>query len=184
MFSVDDYFTDEHGNRRDAIYSTELTTEILGNAQATVDRWNLLLTHFYSENPSASKRRNNSGWRPRAINTVTPGAAPNSTHLLAEAMDVSDDDQQLAVWILGNEHAAKKLAVPSYASKIGLWFEDFRTTQKLVKGVLVRWVHGQIVPPHSGNRIYIPSNDWAARLGGRVLTLEDLQTPLTVATLS
>ena len=176
MLTVDDYFTDEHGNRRDIIYASELTPEILANAQVTVDRWNLLLTHFYQENPTAARRRNNSGWRPKGINAQTPGAAPNSTHLDAEADDASDADRMLARWILANELEAQRLATQSYAAQIGLWFEDFRTTPT--------WVHGQTVPPHSGHRIYIPSNDWAARLGGKVLTLEDLQQPITMEQLS
>lgn len=171
MITTDDYFTGPDGVRRDVVYSSELTPEILGNAQVTVDRWNLLLTHFYDENPIAKRRRVNSGWRPKAINAATPGAAPNSTHLLGEALDGSDADRMLARWILANEWQALKFGTQSYAAQIGLWFEDFRTTPT--------WVHGAIVPPHSGSRIFIPSNDWAARLGGRVLTLQDLQTPLT-----
>lgn len=175
MLTVDDYFTGPDGVRRDKVYSAELTHEILANAQVTVDRWNLLLTHFYSENPSAARRRINSGWRPKAVNASTPGAATNSTHLTGEAMDASDADRMLARWILGNELAAKKLGVPSYAAKIGLWFEDFRTTED--------WCHGQIVPPHSLNRIYIPSNNWWERLKGDTLSLDDLETPLTTETL-
>lgn len=167
MFSVDDYFTGPDGLRRDIAYSDELTHEILANAQTTVDRWNLLLTHFYAENPAARRRTIHSGWRPKAVNKATPGAAPFSTHLTAEALDAGDEDRLLAIWILGNEVAAKKLAVPSYAEKIGLWFEDFRTTGT--------WVHGQSIPPHSGLRIYIPSNAWGEKLKGDALSLDDLQ---------
>lgn len=176
MITTDDYFTGPDGVRRDKVYSAELTHEILANAQVTVDRWNLLLTHFYSENPTAQRRRVNSGWRPKAINAGTPGAAPNSTHLTGEALDGSDEDRMLAKWILGNELAAKKLAVPSYAAKIGIWFEDFRTTPT--------WVHGQIIPPHSGLRIYIPTNAWWERLKNDSLSLDDLQSPLTPEKLS
>lgn len=174
MFSVDDYFTGPDGIRRDVAYSSELTHEIVANAHNTVDRWNLLLTHFYAENPSAPRRRINSGWRPQEINAATAGAAPNSTHLTGEALDCSDADRLLARWVLGNELTCKRLGFPSLAAKIGLWFEDPRTTPN--------WLHGQTVPPHSGLRIYIPSNNWAARLGGRVLTLQDLETPLTMET--
>lgn len=176
MMTVDDYFTGPDGVRRDQVYSSELTHEILSNAQITVDRWNLLLSHFYQENASAKKRWVHSGWRPKAVNDVTAGAAPNSSHLTGEALDGSDEDRMLARWILENEEQAKKLGSPSHAAQIGLWFEDFRTT--------IDWVHGQCIPPHSLHRIYIPSNDWAARLGGRVLTLEDLQQPVAVSDLS
>lgn len=176
MITTDDYFTGPDGKRRDLFYASEMTAEIAGNAHVTVDRWNLLLTHFYAENPAAKRRWVHSGWRPKAINAATPGAATNSSHLLGEALDGSDEDRMLAIWILKNEQDSKRVGSPSYAAQIGLWFEDFRTTPD--------WIHGQIVPPHSGNRIYIPSNDWAARLGGRVLTLADLQTPLTVESLS
>lgn len=175
MISVDDYFTGPDGTRRDQAYSQELTHDILANAQVTVDRWNLLLTYFYQENASAKKRWVHSGWRPKAINDMTKGAAPNSTHLTGEALDASDEDRELARWMLGNEQSCNRLGLPSYASKIGLWFEDPRTTPT--------WLHGQIVPPHSLNRIYIPSNDWAARLGGRVLTLDQLQVSISIADL-
>lgn len=176
MITVDDYFTGPDGVRRDVAYSDELTHEILANAQTTVDRWNLLLTHFYSENPSAKRRRVNSGWRPKIINSATPGAATNSTHLTAEALDGDDEDRMLARWLVSNELTCKRLAVPSVASKIGLWFEDPRTTPT--------WLHGQIVPPHSGLRIYIPSNSWWERLKDDTLSLDDLQTPLTTAHLA
>jgi hypothetical protein len=175
MITTDDYFTGPDGKRRDVLYASEMNAQIAGNAHVTVDRWNLLLTIFYQENPTAKRRWVHSGWRSKAINDDTPGHAEHSTHLTGEALDASDEDRMLARWIVGNELAAKKLAVPSHADKIGLWFEDFRTTPT--------WVHGQIVPPHSGNRIYIPSNDWAARLGGRVLTLDQLQVPIAIADL-
>lgn len=176
MFTCDDYFTGPNGVRRDVVYSSELTHEILANAQVTVDRWNLLLSYFYSENPGAKRRRFASGWRSKAINAATPGAAPFSHHMDAEAGDVEDEDRDLAKWILANEDESRRVENPSHAAMIGLWFEDFRTTPT--------WVHGQIVPPHSLNRIYIPSNNWAARLGGRVLTIASLEAPLTLENLT
>lgn len=172
MFTVDDYFTGPDGTRRDHAYSQELTHDILANAQVTVDRWNLLLSYFYQENLGAKKRWIHSGWRPKAINDMTRGAAPHSTHLTGEALDASDEDRALARWILDDELTCGRMGMPSLAAKIGLWFEDFRTTAD--------WVHGQCVPPMSLNRIYIPSNDWAARLKGDVLSLDDLQKPLSM----
>ena len=172
MLTVDDYFTAPDGTRRDHAYSQELTHEILANAQVTVDRWNLLLTHFYQEHSRAKRRWIHSGWRPKAVNAMTKGAATNSTHLTGEAADIEDRDRDLARWILGDELTCKRLGMPSHAAKIGLWFEDFRTTPT--------WIHGQCLPPMSLNRIYIPSNQWWARLKDDTLSLDDLQTPITM----
>lgn len=176
MITADDFFTGSDGTRRDIVYASELTPEIVAAADVTVGRWNLLLTRFYAENPNAPRRRVASGWRPRAINAATPGAATNSTHLIGEALDGSDADRLLARWILANELESKRLAVASYAAEIGLWFEDFRTTPT--------WVHGQSVPPHSGLRIYIPSNEWWLRLKDDTLSLDDLKTPLELSHLT
>lgn len=153
MITYEDFFTGPDGKRRDLLYAAELTAEIIASAHVTLSRWNLLLTHFYDDRPDAQKRRCDSGWRPAAVNASTPGAAPQSHHMRGEAMDVWDHDRMLAHWVLANLHIA---------ADIGLWFEDFRTTPT--------WVHGQIVPPKSGLRIFIPDAPWAARLAGKPLT--------------
>ncbi len=174
--SVQEYFTDESGARRDIVYASLCTPQIRSSAVITVARWNMLLGYFYAANPDAPRRKVDSGWRPPAINAATPGAATNSTHLGAQAADIWDADRLLARWILQNEIDCKAAGRLSYATQIGLWFEDFRTTPT--------WVHGQIVPPHSGLRIYIPSNEWWLRLKDDTLSPDDLKTPLELSHLS
>jgi hypothetical protein len=42
-------------------------------------------------------------------------------------------------------------------SAIGLWFEDPLAIEPKTKAMYTPdWVHGQIVPPRSGRRFYIP----------------------------
>ena len=63
----------------------------------------------------------------------------SSKHFFCQAVDISDPNQELQKWIKENI---------SLVEKIGLWFEDFKTT--------TNWVHAQIVPPKSGNRFFKP----------------------------
>lgn len=81
-----------------------------------------------------------SGWRPPAINRVTPGAATDSAHCLGLAVDIFDPDGKIVAWVLQNLALMKSL---------GIYLEDFRWTPD--------WVHFGIRKPASGHRIYIPS---------------------------
>lgn len=65
--------------------------------------------------------------------------APKSHHLTGEAVDIADMDRKLTEWVKNNMPLMEK---------IGMWFEDFNSTPT--------WVHFQIVPPKSGNRVFIP----------------------------
>ena len=65
--------------------------------------------------------------------------APKSHHLTGEAVDIQDTDAKLVTWVKANM---------DLMIKIGMWFEDFGHTPG--------WVHFQIVPPASGNRVFIP----------------------------
>src|SRR4051812_13311327 len=60
-----------------------------------------------------------SGYRPPAINSATPGAAKNSTHMLCMAMDVKDPDGTFRTWALQNLKLFKDNDI---------WLEDFRWT--------------------------------------------------------
>lgn len=62
-----------------------------------------------------------------------------SQHLHGAACDISDPKGDLAKWVQGNMPLMEQ---------IGLWFEDFKSTPN--------WVHFQIFPPKSGNRIFKP----------------------------
>lgn len=65
--------------------------------------------------------------------------AIHSKHLAGAAADINDPDGSIAEWVKNN---LKLMEV------IGLWMEDFEHT----KG----WVHFQMMPPHSGKRVFIP----------------------------
>lgn len=124
---------------RDKTHAAELTTEIVSNAQQTVERANLLLSRYKAATGDAEIRKVNSGWRPSAVNSQTTNAAPRSKHLLGQAVDLSDPEGDLDEWCL---------ASPEVLQGIGLWQEHPSAT----KG----WCHLQIVPPKSGNRVFYP----------------------------
>jgi hypothetical protein len=81
-----------------------------------------------------------SGWRPTGINEALSNAGKQSNHLKGLAVDFRDSDGSLRKWVI--EHI-------EWLSGLGFYFEDFRYTPT--------WVHFQIVPPKSKNRVYIPS---------------------------
>jgi len=132
---------------RDERYRDELSDEIQANARLTLERLNSALALAAAEGivPGVDPDTGtavSSGWRPAAVNGATPNAAPNSTHIGAKACDIRDTpERELARWCLRNQD---KLAA------IGLWMEDPRWTPS--------WVHLQIVPPRSGNRVFVPSD--------------------------
>lgn len=80
-----------------------------------------------------------SGYRPAAINATVPGAAKKSNHMACLAVDFADSDGKLAEYCLNNLKLLEEF---------GIWLEDPAFT----KG----WVHMQVVPPRSGNRIFKP----------------------------
>jgi hypothetical protein len=126
---------------RDKAYANDLTDEIRENAEETVRRTNLLLEKFYKENPNAVKRRVNSGWRPPSVNAKTKGAALKSNHMLARAIDISDQDGQLDKWLMTQSGQ-------NALEAIELWMEHPSATPN--------WAHVQIVPPRSGRRVFHP----------------------------
>lgn len=133
--TLDDFY-----KGRDIAYASELTPAIRQNAQLTVDCVNRLLAAFYASQPEGAYRTVNSGWRPPEVNATTSGAAKFSKHMTGQACDLSDDDEKLDAWCLGEGRATLEL--------IGLWQESPQSTP--------RWCHVQIVPPASGNRVFIP----------------------------
>lgn len=127
---------------RDKLFVTQLTPTIRRNAEETVRRANFLLEMFYSANPMAAKGRGcNSGWRPAQVNASTKGAAKNSPHMTAEAIDIGDDDEMLDKWLMTQ---AGQKALES----VGLWIEHPSATP--------RWTHVQTRPPASGRRVFFP----------------------------
>jgi hypothetical protein len=143
---------------RDTKYASELTDEIVANADKTIAAWNFMLTHYYAENPTAARVVVRSGWRPPEVNDATSNSAPHSKHLAALAMDGSDSQRSLAYWLASKTE--QELAV------FGLWYERPEATQT--------WVHGQCVPPASGNRFFWPTtqarNDFVASGDSPIIT--------------
>lgn len=140
-----------------------MTEILLSNAETTVHRHNLLLGYYYFDNPQAVQLGYSSGRRTPRRNADTPGAAPKSLHLTCEAGDLGEplNRRPFARWCAANLH---------FLADIGLWMEDPRCT----RGQYTSWVHLQIREPASGARVFIPNADWAKRLGGRPLSMEQL----------
>ena len=122
---------DEYFMGRDLAYMDELTGAIRVNAHDLVERVNRLLGLYGSTPPV------NSGWRPKAVNDATPGAAKNSRHLTGQAVDLQDRDGKLKAWCMAHLDDL---------DRIGLWMEDGRDTRT--------WCHLQNVAPWSGVRIF------------------------------
>lgn len=133
MLTPADYFMG-----RDKSHPDELTDSIRANAAETVRRANLLLEQFYVT--GGVQREVTSGWRPKRINSTTPGAARGSHHIPARAIDIDDEDRELAHWCAAHE---------AELEAVGIWMERPEAT--------LTWVHWQIVPPGSRARFFWPT---------------------------
>lgn len=143
MITLDDYFMG-----RDKRYLADLTEEVVNNAHELLGRVNLLLSWAHKDGvwPGTDEHTGTpvaSGWRPRGLNARTQNAAKGSKHITGCAIDLQDTpDRALARWCLRNL---------DLLAEIGLWMEDDRYTPS--------WVHLQSIPPQSGRRVFIPSNN-------------------------
>lgn len=118
---------------RDESYSNQLTPELNDNAIEVVNKANDLLSHLgYS-------RGVRSGWRPKEINAMIPGASKTSKHMTCQAVDIEDNDGKLKSWCIQNL---------SVLEDLGLWMESPEFTPS--------WLHLQTVAPNSGHRVFIP----------------------------
>jgi hypothetical protein len=111
--------------------------DIQANAIELLARVNALLSEL--PYPEAKDAKVNSGWRPAAYNKTVPNAAPNSKHILGQAVDISDPDGVIDSHL----HTHFDLLI-----KHRLWMENPACT----KG----WTHLQSVPPRSGNLCFYP----------------------------
>jgi hypothetical protein len=134
---------------RDKAYEQECTLEVRRNAVRIVGLANsvLELAALQSIEPDIDPHTGtpvSSGWRPASLNHAlerTSNAGTHSLHIIALAIDPRDHpDRRLARWCLRNLQALERL---------GLYMEDPRWTPT--------WVHWQALAPHSGKRVYIPS---------------------------
>ena len=124
---------------RDKKFPGDFTAAIKRNGRFTVDQINKLLG-AYEDETAITLEQWASGWRPAGINDVTSNAAAHSRHITAQAGDVADSNRKFAQWCISSIDVLVN---------IGLWMEDPRWTPT--------WVHLQVIPPKSGNRVYIPS---------------------------
>lgn len=144
--SVDLLTAEEYWMGRDKKYADSLTDEIRQNAAITIERWNALLQAYYADTGN-EVHGCRSGWRPPSVNARVPGAAANSTHMLAQAADMEDPFKWLATWLVEERELV---------SSLGMWFEDPFSKREDGSLWTPDWVHGQIVPPKSGRRFYLP----------------------------
>lgn len=83
------------------------------------------------------------------LRIVQGGGSSKSKHLIGAAIDIDDDSNgTLWKWLMKPEQM-------KLLKDVGLWLEHGCWTH-CSKGT---WVHFQILPPTSGNRIYIPNSD-------------------------
>lgn len=124
---------------RDKTYSNEWSTTLSKNTDKTIS----IINAFLKDIGVDWDVQVSSGWRPTSINQSVSGAALSSNHIRCLAVDIVD----LAPFPL------MKLILDNLdkAEKHGIYFEDFNYTPS--------WVHCQVVPPKSGNRIYIPNSN-------------------------
>lgn len=145
MITVEKFFMG-----RDKSHAAELTDEIHANALETVDRVNGLLKFAKEDGLNIDEVA--SGWRPKAINAATPNAAPTSKHMTGEACDLEDKDREFARWCLRNTTPlCYQNGKPDLLQEIGLWMENPMWTKS--------WTHLQTVAPHSGRRVFVPSEN-------------------------
>ena len=125
------------------------------NAGILLPRVNQLLRAYETAYPGNGIKVS-SGYRSPQRNAQIPGAAPNSLHMRALAVDIYDGPgRPLAMWLLANTAELQAL---------DLYCEDFRATPT--------WCHIQCRRPNSGRLFFIPNMDWAKKLGSEPLTAE------------
>lgn len=126
---------------RDKLYPDLVTEELKENVKDLVEKVQKLLELW------GGTTQVSSGWRPPAINAVTPGAAKKSKHMTGQAVDLMDRSGRLDAWCLANLKVLEDL---------GLWLEHPDATQTNMERFGHGWCHLQTVPPKSGKRVFMP----------------------------
>lgn len=146
LISLGDYWTGPGGKRRDMDYSLALTPEIITNANRWLDVANKLADRLslYGVILGRSPKTGtplSSGWRPPAVNAATPNASKTSLHMIGLAGDVYDDENKIDTFLMTPQGQSLMI-------ELGVWLESPNFTPE--------WSHWQVVPPRSGNRVFIP----------------------------
>lgn len=142
MLTIADYFM----GRRE-LYPLACSPTIERNSARTVGLVNTLLARALADgvavpiNPAGAGRGSQltSGWRPPAVNAITPAASATSLHMTGEAADVYDPGDKLDAWLMSGPGQAVLI-------ELGLWLEHPRDTPS--------WAHVQTRPPGSGRRVF------------------------------
>lgn len=116
--------------------SEELNKAVILYAFDLIERVNAALKYVGVETVQIS-----SGFRPSKSNGVVGGSA-KSAHMTGQAIDIVDDKNQTLC----------KLFTKEVLEKFNLYREDSDYT----KGKYTNWMHLQIRPTRSGNRIFRP----------------------------
>ena len=111
--------------------------EIDKNLMILLDRINQVRNVYGSPMTVTSGLRSDD--QQKALIAVGKSTATKSNHLTGSAVDILDENRNLTAWVKANM---------SLMEQIGMWFEDFDHTPCCV--------HFQILPPKSGNRVFIP----------------------------
>lgn len=122
---------------QDILMGREVAAPLTPELKQNLDKLLIALNRFSMSCPISLTV--SSGYRPPAINAVTPGAAAHSNHMICLAADFHDHDGSLDQWCLDN---------PSVLEDCGLYQESPTTT--------VGWCHLQAISPKSGHRVFIP----------------------------
>lgn len=122
-------------------FKKEITPELLDNLEKTANTINEFLKFV---GVVESKIIVNSGWRPLAVNEATANSAKKSNHILGLAVDLADPQNNFFKAFMTDENLSK-------AQELGIYFENPLHTKT--------WVHLQIVPPKSGNRVFVASSN-------------------------
>lgn len=122
VITISEYFMG-----RDVLYPKDLTSTIKENANLTVIATNKLLKFMEDDDIDTNNTKCNSGWRPPSINSKTPGSDPNSPHVTAESIDLSDANGNLKAWVGKNRDKVREAGF--------IAVEDFKITKT--------WLHLQ-----------------------------------------
>lgn len=117
---------------REAIRTCELATKLMAIARTAGLKFPL---------HPRNKSHVSSGWRPPALNAVTPNAARKSLHMTAQAVDIYDPEGRLDDWLMTDDGQRT-------IKDLGIWMEHPAATPG--------WSHIQTRPPKSGNRVFRP----------------------------
>jgi len=142
MITLKDYLT-ASGDYPAREKSSELTPEIVSNANKLLEKVNALLADL-----GITKVKVSSGFRPLSVNTTVKNAAKKSHHTTCNAIDIVDDSKQsLSLKLLKDADDNKQ---NSLLAKHGLYMEHPQHTI----GKNTNWTHLQQIPPGSKSLVF------------------------------